>query len=386
LEELNSKIENYENFTDIFNKFRTKRVHLSIPRLNIDSQFIIPLAPNVSSLHISSAKISYTGIYNSFHSPLAGFRPIKFTRLRRRKDDVNFKLNTPFIFHVYDNSISGLLLSGLVLNPVEHEPPMENVPPLMLDSNIKIAKEQSNDNCLSGFDGKRKSVGIYEDIINVCNTTGNANYSEIVQNKENIFNFLTMKKSEKKFWRDEAFYRNTTFFEVIAKVKYLSYGPFDAKIVQLKNISGHSIYILIPNERSGLSQIEEGLTLIPFSTIVCQMRDINLRLRLPETNVTQEDAKLTLHGLKMKDKKNKNNASDLVPIERFMEIPLPEPESHREARKKNRKYRKMNVDRPFLFVVTEEALTGGGFVAIGRVVGGGGKGEFVQGMPPPSKI
>jgi len=254
-----------------------------------------------------------------------------------------FKLNQPFIFHVYDAQLSGFLLSGLVLNP-DNEPTLyEQQPQLMLDPEIKLAKQLTNDVCLVNYSKTRKVSSIQDNIIQDCH----ANYSmDLMGDGQFLFNYE--KDQIRKFYLNELDYSNKTFYEVVMRVRYLAYAPFDCRVVQVRNAT-HSLYILLPNERSGLSLIEEGLDHVQFGNIVCQMREINLRLRLPNLNANG----LKFEGKKVKLDKKKND--NLVEYERGGRA------------KKNRKYRKLNIDRPFVYILTEEFLTNGGYVAMGRI-------------------
>jgi hypothetical protein len=263
-------------------------------------------------LHISSLKLSYTGIYHNFHGPSSHpshsqpLRPIKFTRLRRRPDDVRVNVNSPFVFYVYDAHLSGVLLSGMVLNPLDDHalvPPVPVAPPL--PPALSLIKQSTNSFCSQFFQFTRKRVEISENILIPClesyrvsekfdNETSNLIQEyESALHPEYDFKFLTRKTTEKKFYFNERDSNaNTSFFEIQGRIKYLSYPPFDMKVIQVKVSRSKAAYLLIPNERSGLSLIEEGIERVPFRTLLCQMRDINRRLRVPVVNVEVENIKV----------------------------------------------------------------------------------------------
>jgi len=131
------------------------------------------------------------------------------------------------------------------------------------------------------------------------------------------------------------------------------------------------LVLFIPKTRSGLHLIEEGLETYPLSKLICRQYNKNLRVRLPLMNITDEDlyiSSLVEDGFDLKPVFN--GSGDFSGIlkkslygtplvidgleERVSVHLLSPPRENRKFCKKGcrkGKYRKVNVDRPFLFQV-----------------------------------
>ncbi|ODM90276.1 Antichymotrypsin-2 [Orchesella cincta] len=471
-------LDQTQNLSEVlWARFRTRRVQLSMPKLNIDSQipfiYQTPDNKNVTLMQLGSMTLTYSGITNNFTPDPSQRSVLKFTRLRRRKEDKKFFANSPFAFIIYD-SFAGILNYGIVLNPTDH---LANSlkfkpPPVILSPNGKLLTDvitgftekffqvqrrvvdhQENfgvaggnllrslatfySNCRNdteklvnlnlpmGFPDAFQELynysstpAVQDDALEIkdLNAFGRCKESQgltmepfLVKNadsdvqEEYINNTYRMrvsvpvsKRSEKRFYLNEVDYINASYVEYSGRVKYVSHALWDSKIIKVPTVTPqHFLYFLVPNERSGVHVIEEGLQNYPLSKLLCQMRVTNLRVRIPSflirsqnppINLTEllgpfngtasyenpkllQDVTLEVGDVDMDGDLHENffrNEDEDDDEEDDLDDESSAIEDIREPRKKGfrRKYRKVNLDRPFIVYVVDSTV---GTVFMGRV-------------------
>ncbi|CAL8142128.1 unnamed protein product [Orchesella dallaii] len=472
-------LDQTQNLSEVlWARFRTRRVQLSMPKLNIDSQipfiYQTPDNKNVTLMQLGSMTLTYSGITNNF-TPDPNQRSIlKFTRLRRRKEDKKFFANSPFAFLIYD-SFAGILNYGIVLNPTDH---LANSlkfkpPPVILTQNAKLLTDVITDFTEKFFQVQRRVVdhqdnfgvaggnllrslatfysqcrndteklvnlnlpmgfpdafselynysstpAVQDDALEIkdLNAFGQCKQSEglaaesfLIKNadaqEEYINNTYRLrvsvpvsKRSEKRFYLNEVDYINASYVEYSGRVKYVSHALWDSKIIKVPTVTPqHFLYFIVPNERSGIHVIEEGLQNYPLSKLLCQMRVTNLRVRIPSflirsqnppVNLTEllgpinatgsnensptllQDVTLEVGDVDMDGDLHenffRNEDDDLDDEDDDLDEESSAVEDLREPRKGKgfrRKYRKVNLDRPFIVYVEDSTV---GTVFMGRV-------------------
>jgi len=225
------------------------------------------------------------------------------------------------------------------------------------------------------------------------------------------------KRTEKRFFLNEVDLVNASYIEYSGRVKYVSHSLWDCKIIKVPTITPqHFLYFLVPNEKSGVHVIEEGLENFPLSKLLCQMRVTNLRVRIPSFTIRSQNSPINLTDIlgpnnstvnyenprliqnitlevtdvdmdgdlhenyfrtedtdddedeedEADDMNNDNNSSAATDEAEDDDDDAEDDDESRESRKKGfrRKYRKVNLDRPFIVYVEDSTV---GTVFMGRV-------------------
>lgn len=118
------------------------KMHLTLPKISIDSQLFLQPSPDVQIVHSGSIRFSYKGVNNRV-SKLRGKR-----RFNRGGEKRKFKVNRPFIFMIFDTQ-AGVLNYGEVLLPTYYK---ENIPivkaqasPPRLSLNARLLSETNHE-------------------------------------------------------------------------------------------------------------------------------------------------------------------------------------------------------------------------------------------------
>jgi len=179
------------------------------------------------------------------------------------------------------------------------------------------------------------------------------------------------------FYRNERDSSNVTFYEYVGGVKYVSLKFWDARAVQLFPNPTQSLLLFVPNERSGLHMVEDGLKDFSVSKLLCQMRDRHARIRLPNFTVDSETdllpaykdvlgvEEIKIQGLNLSITELKQKVRITLTAENDLRKSPRYSYNNKSINKRRRPSTRINLDRPFIFYLLDQQTEA--TLAIGRV-------------------